>query len=133
MLHILTALLVTLIISLPTPATAKDFKLEFNINVSGNTTVDAGTPIKRKAFRFADVYGSTSDERVTLRVFAQLDDVESSTTAFKVALNATPIDPGNVGGGFVHVPLRGNFITFQIQNTRSSATDVTVKVILRRR
>jgi len=131
MLHILTALLLALIVSLPTPATAKGFQLEFNINVSAGTTVDAGTPIKRKAFRFADVYGSTSDARVTLRVFAQLDNIESSATAFKALLGAEVIEL--TGGAIAHIPLTGNFITLQIENVTGSATDVTLRVVLRRR
>jgi len=135
MLHILTALLLALIISLPTPATAKDF--EFNINVSASTTVDAGTPIPRKnAFRFADVYGSTSDARVTIRVFAQLDDIESSATTFKGLLAAQVVERagGAAGdGSLMHIPLTGKFITLQIENVTGSATDVTLRVVLRRR
>jgi len=133
MLHILTALLLALIVSLPTPATAKDF--EFNINVSANTTVDAGTPIPRKnAFRFADVYGSTSDARVTIRVFAQLDDIESSATSFKGLLAAELIKlTGGSDGSLMHIPLTGKFITLQIENVTGSATDVTLRVVLRRR
>jgi len=134
MLHILTALLLALIISLPTPATAKDF--EFNINVSASTTVDAGTPIPRKnAFRFADVYGSTSDARVTIRVFAQLDDIESSATTFKGLLAAQAAVAGGAAGdgSLMHIPLTGKFITLQIENATSSATDVTLRVVLRRK
>jgi len=133
MLHILTALLLALIISLPTPATAKDF--EFNINVSASTTVDAGTPIKRKAFRFADIYATTSTESVALFVYAQLDDMESSSTPFKILLSNRIIHiPGiTVTTGLAHIPLTGKFITLQIKNATSSATDVTLKVVLRRR
>jgi len=135
MLHILTALLLALIISLPTPATAKDFLLEFNINVSGNTTVDAGAPIQRKGFRFADIYATTSTESVTLFVYAQLDDMESSSTPFKILLSNRVIHiPGTtVTTGLAHIPLTGKFITLQIKNATSSATDVTLKVVLRRK
>jgi len=133
MLHMLTALLLALIISLPTPATAKDF--EFNINVSGNTTVDAGAPIPRKGFRFADIYATTSNESVTLFVYAQLDDMESSTTPFKILLSnrIIHIPDITVTTGLAHIPLTGKFITLQIKNATSSATDVTLRVVLRRR